>query len=84
MQIVYDTSDKLAADCLTVLKMPELQSADSLTALHMPYLLSHINDIYSHQRPINIIISSQVVRSKKVNAHMEYGLWHLRSNLIGL
>ena len=25
MQIVHDTSDKLAAECLNVLKMPELQ-----------------------------------------------------------
>ena len=25
LQIVHDASDKLAADCLTVLKMPELQ-----------------------------------------------------------
>ena len=44
----------------------------------MPYLLSHINVLQQlHLIPINIIISSQVVRSKKVDAH-------LRSNLIGL
>ena len=44
----------------------------------MPYLLSHINVLLqelSHQHPINIIISSQVVRYKKVDAH-------LRSNLL--
>ena len=41
----------------------------------MPYLLSHINVIQQHLIPINIIISSQVVRSKKVDAH-------LRSDLI--
>ena len=34
------TSDQLAADDLTILKMPEVHRADSLTALLMPYLLS--------------------------------------------
>ena len=46
-----------------------------LTALQIH--LNVLQQELSHQHPINIIISSQVVRSKKVDAH-------LRFNLIGL